>query len=99
MGKPAADSKEKEDCKVVIRAVVDKKDCHEQYFYSIVRGNRLPPCSKRDSNPHSHFWPKDFKSFVSTIPPFERFASAKITVIFQIAQTLGKFVLIKRANY
>lgn len=33
----------------------------------------LPPiefvCPERDSNPHSHFWPKDFKSFVSTIPP------------------------------
>ena len=27
--------------------------------------------SKRDLNPHSHYWPKDFKSFVSTIPPFE----------------------------
>ena len=26
---------------------------------------------KRDLNPHSHYWPKDFKSFVSTIPPFE----------------------------
>ena len=25
---------------------------------------------KRDLNPHSHYWPKDFKSFVSTIPPF-----------------------------
>ena len=24
---------------------------------------------KRDLNPHSHHWPKDFKSFVSTIPP------------------------------
>ena len=22
--------------------------------------------SKRDLNPHSHHWPKDFKSFVST---------------------------------
>ena len=29
-------------------------------------------CSKRDSNSHGHFCPKDFKSFVSTIPPFER---------------------------
>ena len=29
-------------------------------------------CSKRDSNPHSHYWPRDFKSLVSTIPPFER---------------------------
>ena len=26
-------------------------------------------CSKRDSNSHGHFCPKDFKSFVSTIPP------------------------------
>ena len=36
-----------------------------QLYYSIM-------CSKRDSNSHGHFCPKDFKSFVSTIPPFER---------------------------
>ena len=30
----------------------------------------LTEYSKRDLNPHSHYWPKDFKSFVSTIPPF-----------------------------
>ena len=30
----------------------------------------LDEYSKRDLNPHSHYWPKDFKSFVSTIPPF-----------------------------
>ena len=23
-------------------------------------------CRKRDSNPHSHHWPRDFKSLVST---------------------------------
>ena len=23
-------------------------------------------CRERDSNPHSHFWPRDFKSLVST---------------------------------
>ena len=34
-------------------------------------------CSKRDSNSHGHFCPKDFKSFVSTIPPFERPESGK----------------------
>ena len=28
-------------------------------------------CRERDSNPHSHYWPRDFKSLVSTIPPFE----------------------------
>ena len=28
-------------------------------------------CSKRDSNPHRRFCPRDFKSLVSTIPPFE----------------------------
>ena len=33
---------------------------------------RVWMCSKRDSNSHGHFCPKDFKSFVSTIPPFER---------------------------
>ena len=27
---------------------------------------------ERDLNPHSHYWPKDFKSFVSTIPPSGR---------------------------
>ena len=26
-------------------------------------------CRERDSNPHSHSWPRDFKSLVSTIPP------------------------------
>ena len=26
-------------------------------------------CPGRDSNPHSHFGPRDFKSLVSTIPP------------------------------
>ena len=31
----------------------------------------LDEYSKRDLNPHSHYWPKDFKSFVSTIPPFK----------------------------
>ena len=31
----------------------------------------LDEYSKRDLNPHSHYWPKDFKSFVSTIPPLE----------------------------
>ena len=31
----------------------------------------LDEYSKRDLNPHSHYWPKDFKSFVSTIPPVE----------------------------
>ena len=23
-------------------------------------------CRERDSNPHSHYWPRDFKSLVST---------------------------------
>lgn len=23
-------------------------------------------CRERDSNPHGHFWPRDFKSLVST---------------------------------
>lgn len=36
-----------------------------QISYSIM-------CSKRDSNSHGHFCPKDFKSFVSTIPPSEQ---------------------------
>ena len=26
----------------------------------------LTEYSKRDLNPHSHYWPKDFKSFAST---------------------------------
>ena len=28
--------------------------------------------SKRDLNPHNHYWSRDFKSLVSTIPPFEQ---------------------------
>ena len=26
----------------------------------------LEMCRERDSNPHSHYWPRDFKSLVST---------------------------------
>ncbi len=26
----------------------------------------LEECRERDSNPHSHHWPRDFKSLVST---------------------------------
>ena len=34
-------------------------------------------CSKRDSNPHRRFCPRDFKSLVSTIPPFELLRNGK----------------------
>ena len=30
------------------------------------KGSRHTLCRERDSNPHSHFWPRDFKSLVST---------------------------------
>ena len=43
-----------------------KKKLHKSMIYKA-----LDEYSKRDLNPHSHYWPKDFKSFVSTIPPFE----------------------------
>ena len=58
--------------------------------------------SKRDLNPHSHHWPKDFKSFVSTdstiraafdrggngsIPPSMRCKGMKILSMLQ--QLLG----------
>ena len=49
---------------------IKKLTCVMQISYSIM-------CSKRDSNSHGHFCPKDFKSFVSTIPPFERPESGK----------------------
>ena len=32
----------------------------------LTKGSRLTLCRERDSNPHSHFWPRDFKSLVST---------------------------------
>ena len=32
----------------------------------IVAGLRMPMCRERDSNPHGHHWPRDFKSLVST---------------------------------
>ena len=38
-------------------------------------------CRERDSNPHSHYWPRDFKSLVSTNST--------------IAATLFLFILIK----
>ena len=28
--------------------------------------NLKEKCRERDSNPHSHYWPRDFKSLVST---------------------------------
>ena len=48
-------------------------------------------CSKRDSNSHGHFCPKDFKSFVSTIPPFERLGAENETRTRD--PNLGKVVL------
>ena len=30
------------------------------------KGSRHTLCRERDSNPHSHYWPRDFKSLVST---------------------------------
>ena len=32
-------------------------------------------CRERDSNPHNHFWSRDFKSLVSTIPPSRQLLS------------------------
>ena len=52
-------------------------------------------CRERDSNPHSHYWPRDFKSLVSTIPPFERismycrpfrYGLAKVGILFHSAK-------------
>ena len=37
-------------------------------------------------------WPKDFKSFVSTIPPFERpIVTAKVTFFFKLTKSGVKF--------
>ena len=40
-------------------------------------------CRERDSNPHNHFWSRDFKSLVSTIPPSRQlFCGCKGTAIY-----------------
>ena len=35
-------------------------------------------CRERDSNPHSHYWPRDFKSLVSTNSTIAASASSEI---------------------
>ena len=42
----------------------------------------LCPCRERDSNPHSLFGPRDFKSLVSTIPPSRQPFFTLYVVIF-----------------
>ena len=48
------------------------------YQVSFTHWNEIDKCRERDSNPHSHSWPRDFKSLVSTIPP-SRLTGCKIT--------------------
>ena len=44
-------------------------------------------CRERDSNPHNHFWSRDFKSLVSTIPPSRQlFAGAKVRLFIGITK-------------
>ena len=54
----------------------------------------ISSCRERDSNPHSHHWPRDFKSLVSTnstIAAWQKcmicvFSSAKILYYFDFTK-------------
>ncbi len=35
-------------------------------FFTFLLFYLYTPCRERDSNPHGHHWPRDFKSLVST---------------------------------
>ena len=55
-------------------------------------------CRERDSNPHNHFWSRDFKSLVSTIPPSRQplhcfNAPAKVLKSGKWKEKSGKFFL------
>ena len=51
------------DSTLLVHLVINKKAC-KSLIYKPFRFCAL--YRERDLNPHSHHWPKDFKSFVST---------------------------------
>ena len=52
-------------------------------------------CRERDSNPHGHFWPRDFKSLVSTNSTIAaqlfRIRECKDSAYSRIKQTIFSF--------
>ena len=53
-------------------------------------------CRERDSNPHNHYWSRDFKSLVSTNSTIAAYLSlskglAKVVVIIEISKTFTLF--------
>ena len=55
--------------------------------------SRFTSCRERDSNPHSHHWPRDFKSLVSTNSTIAAFATAKLSLYFDITKYLCVFFM------
>ena len=55
------------------------------------KGSRHTLCRERDSNPHSHFWPRDFKSLVSTNSTIAASLSKIIGAPFCYIVFLGAF--------
>ena len=57
-------------------------------------------CRERDSNPHSHFWPRDFKSLVSTNSTIAAshacFAVAKLSLFLLTAKCLAEIIACRR---
>ena len=48
------------------RATIHKEEQKKRTSESDAFRGSLLWCRERDSNPHSHYWPRDFKSLVST---------------------------------
>ena len=48
-----------------VNASIDAAERNKITFFFIMKGIKYL-CRERDSNPHSHYWPRDFKSLVST---------------------------------
>src|SRR5574344_1688048 len=57
-----------------VRSIIDAADNRKRCFFCIAIKiisvytylYDISSCRERDSNPHSHYWPRDFKSLVST---------------------------------
>ena len=63
---------------------------------------RFKKCRERDSNPHSHHWPRDFKSLVSTnstitARQFEK-SFAKVVLILETSKIISSFFLPPRGK-
>ena len=47
---------------------------------------------KRDLNPHAHYWTKDFKSFLSTVPTFRYFSRPTKTRTWNISLEVRSYI-------